>query len=133
MMKWSWERRHSCPGSIQGGAIAGPLLYVLFASKNREERLLDLGNRMQKLVSSSYFGELDALVWACKKTRAFQGTIPVVVGTDNQSLVEKWQSCSLYDSDITVFRRWSWLVVDEPSMEIEFILGFENTGADFGE
>lgn len=103
---------------------------MLFASKNAKERLLHLGSRMQKLVSSSYLGELDALVWACKKTKAFWGTIPVVVRTDNQSLMEKWQSRSLYDSDIRTFFRWSWFGANEPGLEIEFMQGSENIEAD---
>ena len=38
--------------------------YMLFAARDGEERLLDMGSRMQKLVSTSYLGELNALVWA---------------------------------------------------------------------
>ena len=45
--------------------------YMLFASKNAEERLLDMGRKVQNFASSSYIGELDTLVWACNRTRAF--------------------------------------------------------------
>lgn len=45
--------------------------YTLSASKDGEERLLDMGSRKQKMVSSSYLGELDALVWAYKRTKVF--------------------------------------------------------------
>ena len=79
--------------------------YMLFASRNGEERLLDIGSRMQQSVVSSCLGELDALVWACKRTKAFRGTIPVVVRTYSQALVEKWKSLSLYESHIRIFRR----------------------------
>ena len=82
--------------------------YMLFASKkNGEKSLLDMGSRRQKIVSSFYLGELDALVWACKRTKAFCGSIPLAVRTDNHALVAKWWSHNLYDSDVRIFRRWS--------------------------
>ena len=90
--------------------------YMLFASRDGEERLLDIGSRMQKSAVSSYLGELDALVWACKRTKASRGTMPVVVRTDSHALVEKWRSQSLYNSNIRVFRRWAWLVANEPDV-----------------
>ena len=77
--------------------------YMLFASRNGEERLLDMGSRRQKIVSSSYLGELDALVWACKRTKAFRGSVPLIVRTDNHALVAKWRSHNLYDSDVRIF------------------------------
>ena len=80
--------------------------YMLFACKDGEDRLVDMGSRAQPIATSSYLGELDALVWACKRTKAFRGNIPLVVRTDNQALVDKWRSQSLHDSDIRVFRRW---------------------------
>ena len=36
--------------------------YMLFVSRNGEEKLLDMGSWRQKIVSSSYLSELDALV-----------------------------------------------------------------------
>ena len=104
--------------------------YMLFACKDGEERLVDMGSRAQPIAMSSYLGELDALVWACKRTKAFHGDIPLVVRTDNQALVDKWRSQSLYDNDIRVFRRWEWLLANEPGMSFKFIPGSENTGAD---
>ena len=104
--------------------------YMLFALRNREERLLDMRSQRQKKVSSSYLGELNALVWACKTTKAFRGSIPVVVRTDNHALVEKWRSPSLYDSNVRIFRCWSWLVANEPELTIEFIPRAENPGTD---
>ena len=104
--------------------------YIVFASRDGEERLLDIGSRMQKSAVSSYLGELDALVWACKQTKALRGTMPVVVRIDSHALVEKWKSQSLYDSDIRVFRRWGWLVANEPNIHFEFVPKSENTGAD---
>ena len=41
--------------------------YMLFASRNGEQRLLDMGSRRQKMFSALYLGELDAFVWACKR------------------------------------------------------------------
>ena len=73
---------------------------MVFALRDDEERLLDIGNRKQKIFSSSYLGELEALVWACKRTKAFRGAVRVVVCNDNHVLVEKWRSHSLYDRDV---------------------------------
>ena len=89
-----------------------------------------MGSRRQKIVSLSNLGELDALVWACKRTKAFRGSILVAVRTENHALVEKWWSHSLYDSDVRIFLWWSWLVANEPELTIEFMPGTENAGAD---
>ena len=89
-----------------------------------------MGSRRQKIVRSSYLGELDALVCACNRAKAFRGSIPLVVRTDNHDLVAKWWSHNLYDSDIRIFRRWSWLVLNEPELTIKFMPGTENSGAD---
>ena len=51
----------------------------------------------------------------------FRGDIPLVVRTDNQALVDKCRSQSLYDNDIRVFRRWGWLLANEPRMSFQFI------------
>ena len=104
--------------------------YMLFASKNGEDHLIDLGSRSQPIATSSYLGELDALVWACKRTKAFRGNLPLVVRTDNHALIDKWRSKSLYDSDIRVFRRWGWILANEPGIQFEFVPGAENIGAD---
>ena len=89
-----------------------------------------MGSRIQKMASSSYLGELDVLIWACGRTKALRGANPAVVRTDNHALVERWQSPSLYDSDVRIFRQWSWLVAHEPELTIEFMPGSENTGAE---
>ena len=78
--------------------------YMLFASNNGKERLLDIGSKMQKFAVSSCLGELDALIWACKRTKAFRGLIPVVVRTNSHALVEKWKSQCPYDRDVRIFR-----------------------------
>ena len=103
--------------------------FILFASRNGEEKILDMGSRRQKMVSSSYLGELDALVWACKRTKAFRGAMLVVVRTNSCALVEKWKSHSLYDSDIRIFRRLSSLVANESELTMELTPRSENTGA----
>lgn len=46
---------------------------MIFTSKNEKERLIDMGSKMQKFASSSYLGEFNALVWACKRTKASGG------------------------------------------------------------
>ena len=40
------------------------------------------------------------------------------------------KSGKIYDSDIRAFRRWGWLVANEPTMKMEFISGTSNKGAD---
>lgn len=92
--------------------------------------MLDLGSKVQNFASSSYLGELDALIWACKCTKAFRGMIPTVVCTDNHALVEKWRSGTFYDLDIRIFRRWVWLLANEPKLRLEYVPRTENVGAD---
>lgn len=104
--------------------------YMLFASKGGEERLLDIGRRIQETAVLAYLGELDAPVRACKRTKAFRGMLPVVFRTDNHALIEKWKSQSVCDSDIRVFRQWDWLAANEPDIRSEFVPGSENTGTD---
>ena len=101
---------------------------MLFASKDGEERLLDIGSRIQKLTASYYLDELDALKWTCEQTKAFQGMLSLVARTDNHALIKKWRSQSLYGSDIRVLRRWGWLVTNGPDIYFEFVPGSENTG-----
>ena len=46
-------------------------------------------SRMQKFAVSSYLGELDGLVWACKTYQGVpEGVLPIVVRTDNHALIE---------------------------------------------
>ena len=37
---------------------------------------------------------------------------------------------SLYDSDRRVFRRWGWILANEPDIQFEFVPGSEDIGAD---
>ena len=48
--------------------------YLLFARQNYlEKSLVDLGSKVAIKAASSYLGELDTIIWACKKTKAVQG------------------------------------------------------------
>lgn len=101
---------------------------MLFAGKAREERFLPLDSKAQAYASSSYLGEQDALVWACRRTKAFRGGIPLVQ-TDNHALLDKWRSRA-YMTQERVIRRRGWLLVDEPESPFESVPRSKNTGAD---
>ena len=80
--------------------------------------------------ASSYLGELDTIVWACKRTKAFRGDIPLIIKTDNHGIIDKFKASNVYDQDIRSFRRWSWIIANEPGVQVEFLPGAENCGAD---
>lgn len=103
--------------------------YMLFASEDGEENLLDLGSQMHSFPSFSYSGELDELVWVCKGTKTLRGMSPVFVRTDNLAIVDKWKSKGFYDNDMRIFRRWGWLLVNEPEVRFECIPGKKKIGA----
>ena len=105
--------------------------YMLFATlANEKKALIDLGSRTNARITSSYLGELDAIIWACKKTKAFRGSVPLIIKTDSYSIFDKYQSKILVDDDVRSFRRWGWLLANEPGFSIEFYPGSENSGAD---
>ena len=104
--------------------------YMLFAVRGQDEKLVDLGSRVQPKGDSSYLGELDAMKWACQRTKAYRGSLPLIIRTDSHSLYDKYKSGRVYDSDVRVYRRWSWLIANEPGFQIQFIPGAENRGAD---
>ena len=104
--------------------------YMLFACSEGEEKLVDLGSRSRLLATSSYLGELDAVIWACKRTKAFRGSVPLVIRTDSYSLYSKAKSGNFYDADVRAFRRWEWLLANEPDFNVEFVPGKTNIGAD---
>ena len=93
--------------------------YLLFVEKNGLEKLVDIGSRAVKKVTSSYLGELEAIVWACKRTKAFRGSVPLLVRTDSHAVFDKFKSGYLHDSDVRAFRKWGWLVANEPGFELE--------------
>ena len=105
--------------------------YLLFAKQcSQEKSLVDLGSKVAMKAASSYLGELDTIVWACKKTKAYRGSLPLLIRSDNHGVVDKSRAHEVYDQDIRSFRRWSWLIENEPGFEIEFLPGSENSGAD---
>ena len=104
--------------------------YMLFARKGNEERLVDIGSMKHSKTTSSYLGELDAIRWACERTKAYRGSLPLLIRTDSQSVCAKANSGQLYDSDIRAHRRWAWLAANEPDFRISFLPGAENKGAD---
>ena len=116
---------------IESDWSSGHSGYMLFGCRDGEQRLLDIGSRAHGLVTSSYLGELDAIVWACKRTKAYRGSVPLVIRTDSHSLYAKAKSGNFYDPDIRAFRRWAWLIANEPGFRIDFVPGVENAGADF--
>ena len=104
--------------------------YMLFACRGNEERLVDIGSRVSPKGASSYLGELDSMIWACQRTKAYRGSIPLIIKTDGHSLIDKAKSGNIYDKDIRIVRRWGWLLANEPGFQIQFIPGSENRGAD---
>ena len=105
--------------------------YLLFARQNSlEKSLVDQGSKVAIKAASSYLGELDTIVWACKKIKAYRGSLPLLIRLDSHSVVDKSRAYEVYDQDIRSYRRWSWLIENEPGFEIEFFPGFENNGAD---
>ena len=110
------------------GGFAG---YMLFANlPNEEKALVDIGSRANVQATSSYLGELEAIVWACKKTKAYRGSLPLVIRTDNHGVMDKSRAGVLVDDDVRSFRRWAWLIANEPGFQLEFKPGVENCGAD---
>ena len=110
------------------GGFSGYMLFVTLS--NGKEALVDLGCKTNGVMMSSYLGELDAIVWACKKTKAYRGSVPLIVKTDGYSLFEKYKAKVLVDNDVRSLRRWNWLVANEPGFELRFNPGSENCGAD---
>ena len=105
-------------------------IYAICHLANEKKALIDLGSRTNNRITSSYLGELDAIIWACKKTKAFRGSVPLTIRTDSHSIFDKYQSKILVDDDVRSFRRWGWLLANEPGFNIEFYPGSENSGAD---
>lgn len=109
----------------------GHVGYMLFAQKNGEERPVDIGSKMFSHRSSSYLGELDAIQWACWRTKAFGGSILLIIYTNSHNIIDKAKSKNIHDSDVCGYQRWAWLIANELGFEIQFVPGAENIGADF--
>ena len=101
---------------------------MLFGCRDGEQRLLDIGSRAHGLAASSFLGELDAVIWACKRTKACWGLVPLVICTDSHSLYAKAKLGILYDPNIRALKRWVWLVANESGFQIEFVPGVQNRG-----
>ena len=105
--------------------------YLLFAEdKGGNLHLVDVGSKVGMKAASSYLGELDTIVWACKCTKAYRGAVLLLIRIDNYGILDKSKSSEFYDGDIRSFRRWSWLIANEPRFRIEFFPSSENCGAD---
>ena len=103
--------------------------YMLFVVQRQDGKLVDRGSRVQPKGDSSYLGELDAMKWACQRTKAYRGSLPLIIRADSHSLYDKYKSGRVYDSNIRVYHRWSWFIAIEPGFHIQFIPGAENRGA----
>lgn len=61
---------------VESDSSSGHSDYMLFGCRGKEQSLLDIGSRTHGLDTSSYLGQLDAIVWACKGTKAYWGSGP---------------------------------------------------------
>ena len=93
------------------GDYAGYMLFLKDGDDNLH--LVDIGSKVGLKAASSYLGELDTIIWACKRTKSYRGDIPLVIRTDNHGILDKSRSRDFYESDLRSFRRWSWLVSNE--------------------
>ena len=84
--------------------------YMLYARKGNEIRLVDIGSRVVRHHMSSYLGELDAMKWACSRTKAFRGSVPLRIKTNNQGLITRAQSGSIYDLHVRAYSNWARLL-----------------------
>jgi len=103
--------------------------YLLYANDGAKLHLCDVGSKKMPERTSSFLGELKAVIWACKSTKAFRGDLPLVIRTDNQSVVRVLSGSIHSGADKRVFRLWGWIVENE-TFEVEYIPGQANVGAD---
>lgn len=75
-----------------------------------EDSVLELSNCTQQFAISSYLGELDAFIWACKCTKAFRANFQILVHVDDQALIEKWKRKNLCDRNPYAIKRWGWFL-----------------------
>ena len=105
--------------------------YMLFAIlPDGQECLVDIGSTATTYGGSSYLGELSAIVWACKRTKAYRGSVPLTIQSDNHGIFDKERKRILVDDDFRTFRRWAWLLANEPGFSLIFRPSEENCGAD---
>ena len=97
--------------------------YLLFAFSQGQGRLVDMGSHVHNQPTSSHLGELGAIVWACKATKPYRGELPMTIRTDHQTLAERWTTQEIISDDVRIFRRWGWLLANEPNLKMEFLPG----------
>ena len=56
--------------------------------------------------------------------------MPLVIRSDSHGVLDKYKAKILEDDDIRSFRRWAWLIANEPGFDLEFFPGDLNNGAD---
>ena len=79
--------------------------YMLFANlPNEEKALVDIGSRANVQATSSYLGDLETIVWACKKIKAYRRSLPLVIRTDNHGVMDKSRAGVLVDDDVRSFK-----------------------------
>ena len=103
--------------------------YLLWARTQQVQHLVDLGSKRIVEATSSFLGELKAVVWACKTTKALRGDAPLLIRTDNQALAEQLDTNRAGWKDKRVMRLCGWLLGNE-DFQVDFLPGSENAGAD---
>lgn len=103
--------------------------FLLFFQRNGRLFMCDLGSKTMPETTSSFVGEMKALVWACKTTKALRGDVPLTIHTDNQAVAKVLNGRRLPSMDRRVSRLWGWLLANE-RYSVEFTPGSTNIGAD---
>ena len=103
--------------------------YLLWAKGPEREHLVDLGSKSVPETTSSFLGELKAIVWACQTTKPLRGDFPLHIRTDNQAVAEQLRTNTPSLKDKRVMRLLGWLLGNEDYL-VEFVPGAENQGAD---
>lgn len=104
--------------------------YMLFVDLlNGQRVLVDLGSRVNSVTNSFYLGALDTIIWACKRTKAFRSSVPLLINTDNHGVIGILKAKILQDDVLRSFRLWAWLIYNEPGFLLEFKPGTDNTRA----
>ena len=54
----------------------------------------------------------------------------MTIRTDHQTLAERWTTQEIISDDVRIFRRWDWLLANEPNLKMEFLPSVQNSGVD---
>lgn len=103
--------------------------YLLFCEGHNGSLLCDIGSKTMVEPTSSFVGEMKALVWACKSTKALRGDLPLTLHTDNHAVAVVLSGRKVTGNDRRVLRLWGWLVANE-RYTVDFAPGSTNIGAD---